>query len=439
MEYLLALALVFLQFSGVWLRYLPFAKIVSVVQRYTLQKLAVGWGIMAFFIYAAVMTMYDGEVLRFKLLVAFGWVPFFLIAYYCIPRGFVQHLFVLGMQSLFSILLHTISGFVVGAVLPVDYGERMHMLMLISCYLLIFLLLIPLERRMFSNLIPVQRFFQYRHLGLYIALMPLVVLFAYALPMLDGQLYHSVPERVGRLALPIFFFLIFRLVLRSAYHMSEHTAEVNRNNLLAQQLYSLREYTRLTEERRQTLRVLHHDMRHYNQLLGTMLDSGRISEAKQLVAKQAAEMEQAAMREFCANDLVNATLSIYHYHLGNLEIPLQQKVNLPKDMVGMDTDVAIVLSNLLENALHASMRQPVMDRAVKVSAQCTDGQFVLSAANRFQGNLTLDSDGLPYSDEPGHGTGMIALRAFIRKYNAQCDFRQQDGWVTVVLKWQGED
>ena len=180
-------------------------------------------------------------------------------------------------------------------------------------------------------------------------------------------------------------------------------------------------------------------MRHYNQLLGTMLDSGRISEAKQLVAKQAAEMEQAAMREFCANDLVNATLSIYHYHLGNLEIPLQQKVNLPKDMVGMDTDVAIVLSNLLENALHASMRQPVMDRAVKVSAQCTDGQFVLSAANRFQGNLTLDSDGLPYSDEPGHGTGMIALRAFIRKYNAQCDFRQQDGWVTVVLKWQGED
>jgi hypothetical protein len=136
------------------------------------------------------------------------------------------------------------------------------MLTLNTCYLLLFLLLIPLERRLFCKLVPVQRFFQYRHLGLYIALMPLVVLFAYALPMLDSQLYHSMPERIGRLALPIFFFLIFRLVITTAHHMSEHTAEVNRNNLLAQQLYSLREYTRLTEEKRQTLRVLRHDMRH---------------------------------------------------------------------------------------------------------------------------------------------------------------------------------
>ncbi|BAL83179.1 hypothetical protein SELR_14710 [Selenomonas ruminantium subsp. lactilytica TAM6421] len=439
MEYLFALALVFLQFSGVWLRYLPFAKSVSTAQRHKLQQFTAGWGLVAFFIYAAVMTMYDGEVLRFKLLVAFGWVPFFLIAYYCIPRGFVQHLFVLGMQSLFSILLHTVSGFVVGAVLPVDYGERMHMLTLISCYLLLFLLLIPLERRLFVKLVPAQRFFQYRYLGLYIALMPLVVLFAYALPMLDGQLYHSVPERVGRLALPILFFLIFRLVLNSAHHMSEHTAEVHRNNLLAQQLYSLREYTRLTEERRQTLRVLRHNICHYNQLLSTLLDSGRISEARQLVDKQAAEIERMMMRDFCANDLVNATLSIYHYHLGTLEIPLQQKIDLPKDMTGMDTDVAIVLSNLLENALHASMRQPVMDRAIKVSAHYENGKYILSVANRFQEPLMLDSDGLPYSDEPGHGTGMIALRAFIRKYSAQCDFQQQDGWVTVMLCWHGED
>ena len=439
MFFLLALALVLLQLTGVWLRYLPFADTVSKRQRRNLQRWTAGWGIIAFLSYAAVMTVYDGDVLRFKLLVAFGWVPFFLISYYCIPRGFVQHLFVLGMQSLFAILLHTVSGFVVGVVLPFDYGELIHMLTLNTCYLLLFLLLIPLERRLFCKLVPVQRFFQYRHLGLYIALMPLVVLFAYALPMLDSQLYHSMPERIGRLALPIFFFLIFRLVITTAHHMSEHTAEVNRNNLLAQQLYSLREYTRLTEEKRQTLRVLRHDMRHYNRLLGTLLDSGRIQEAKQLVDKYTAEIEHTTMQEFCANDLINATLSIYHYHLGNLEIPFQQKVNLPREMAGMDMDVAIVLSNLLENALHASMKQPVTDRTIKVSAQYDAGQYVLSVANRFREQLLIDSEGLPYSDEPGHGTGMISLRAFVRKYKAQCDLRQQDGWVTFMLYWHGDD
>lgn len=439
MEYLLALVMVFLQFSGVWLRYLPFADAVSAVQRRKLVQLEAGWGVLAFFIYAVIMTMYEGEVLRFKLLVAFGWVPFFLISYYCIPRGFVQHLYVLGMQSLFAILLHTISGFVVGAVLSADYGERMHMLGIITCYLVLFTLLIPLERRLFSTLVSAQRFFQFHHLGLYIAMMPLVVLFAYALPMMDSQLYHSVPERLGRLALPIVFFMIFRLVFNAAHQMSEHMVRIGRSNLLAQQLYSLREYTRLTEERRQTLRVLRHDMHHYNRLLGALLDSGRISEARELVDKQAAELERKAIREFCANDLINATLAHYHYHLGNLEIPLQQKINLPQEMPGMDTDVAIVLSNLLENALHASMKQLVVDREVRVSAQYEGGQFMLSAANRFQEPLLFDSEGLPYSEEPGHGTGMITLRNFIRKYKAKCDFCQQDGWVTVSLYWRGED
>jgi sensor histidine kinase regulating citrate/malate metabolism len=94
---------------------------------------------------------------------------------------------------------------------------------------------------------------------------------------------------------------------------------------------------------------------------------------------------------------------------------------------------------MLENALHASMKQPVINREVKVSAQYEGGRFVLSVANRFEEPLLFDRDGLPYNEEPGHGTGMIALRTFIRKYKAQCNFCQQDGWVTVTLNWHGED
>lgn len=206
MFFLLALALVLLQLTGVWLRYLPFADTVSKRQRRNLQRLTAGWGIIAFLSYAAVMTVYDGDVLRFKLLVAFGWVPFFLISYYCIPRGFVQHLFVLGMQSLFAILLHTASGFVVGVVLPFDYGELIHMLTLNTCYLLLFLLLIPLERRLFCKLVPVQRFFQYRHLGLYIALMPLVFCFLIPCPCWIHSFITACLSGLGAWLCPFSFF-----------------------------------------------------------------------------------------------------------------------------------------------------------------------------------------------------------------------------------------
>ena len=68
MEYLLALMMVLLQFSGVWLRYLPFAKTVTVVQRRKLVQLAVSWGILAFAIYAAIMSMDDGVFIAFLFL-----------------------------------------------------------------------------------------------------------------------------------------------------------------------------------------------------------------------------------------------------------------------------------------------------------------------------------------------------------------------------------
>ena len=94
MFFLLAFALVLLQLTGVWLRYLPFADTVSKRQRRNLQRLTAGWGIIAFLSYAAVMTVYDGDVLRFKLLVAFGWVPFFLISYLILSPSIINQLFV---------------------------------------------------------------------------------------------------------------------------------------------------------------------------------------------------------------------------------------------------------------------------------------------------------------------------------------------------------
>jgi len=77
MVFLLALALVLLQLTGVWLRYLPFARSISYAQRRNLQQLSAGWGILALLAYTSVMTVYDGDVLRFKL---FGglWLDSFL-------------------------------------------------------------------------------------------------------------------------------------------------------------------------------------------------------------------------------------------------------------------------------------------------------------------------------------------------------------------------
>ena len=100
-----------------------------------------------------------------------------------------------------------------------------------------------------------------------------------------------------------------------------------------------------------------------------------------------------------------------------------------------EKDLAILLSNVLENAIIANMRQPEDRRGLNVSLQYHEPQYILSVENCCDTPLVFGEDGLPVTEEKGHGLGMASLKDFCRKYGAETDFRQQDGWVRVLMYW----
>ena len=97
--------------------------------------------------------------------------------------------------------------------------------------------------------------------------------------------------------------------------------------------------------------------------------------------------------------------------------------------------MAILLSNVIENAIIASRKQPEGEREIHVSLTYTAGQYALVVENRYDAPIRLAEDGLPMTKERGHGTGMVSLRKFIAKYDASVLFEQPEGWARLLLYW----
>ena len=106
---IVALEILLIQLGGAYLRYLPFSSLLSAKQTNRLWRRCLLWSLAAWMGYAGSFWLYGFSILLYKLLLAVGWLPFFLFTVYAIPQRLAQHIFVFGMQTCWFLFLHALS------------------------------------------------------------------------------------------------------------------------------------------------------------------------------------------------------------------------------------------------------------------------------------------------------------------------------------------
>ena len=142
---------------------------------------------------------------------------------------------------------------------------------------------------------------------------------------------------------------------------------------------------------------------------------------------------QTSIQSYCYNPIINAALSMYIHKAEQEQLPLTHKIDLPTTMKIDENELAILLSNLLENAFLASEKQPAGAREIKILVRTDAKQLLVSVANRFDAPVRLGDDGLPVTHQNGHGLGMRSLALFRDKYQATVLCSQQDGWFKTMI------
>lgn len=217
-------------------------------------------------------------------------------------------------------------------------------------------------------------------------------------------------------------------VLRSsAENETRLRLEQTQENLHLQVTQATREIASLRESERRAS-TYRHDLRHHMQYLAGCIENGRTEQAQAYIREVCAEIESQKVRVFCENETVNLILSAFAGRAGESGVPLRVRAEVPHFIPVAETDLCVLLSNALENALHACqrLRQAGQPCDIELVVYEKSGKFFLQVTNTCPPGVTFEK-GLPVTREPGHGIGVRSICSIAERYNGMYSFSEKDG------------
>lgn len=206
-------------------------------------------------------------------------------------------------------------------------------------------------------------------------------------------------------------------------------------NLEIQLAQSVQEINALRES--QDMAIRHrHDLRHHLQYLSNCIQNGQDGRAQAYISEIFQEIEAQRVQRYCQNEAANLILSAFAGRAEKERIRLEVQGALPAALAVSDSDLCVLLSNSLENALHACRPLAAEGRECVISLRFQyhgqTGKITLLETNPCAGEVRFEN-GVPVSGEPGHGIGVQSICAIVERYGGVYSFRVEDGRFVLRL------
>lgn len=216
---------------------------------------------------------------------------------------------------------------------------------------------------------------------------------------------------------------------------------LNRNDLLRQEnqfLYMQQtQYESLCNAIEET-RQARHDMRHHFSTLSVLANREEWQELKDYLS-QAEKSIPAVELKMCDNMVVDGVVSHYCLRYKENEIPFSVELDLPFKLPISEMDMCLVLSNLLENALEASLRTEFGKRYIKIQAYLhSDNIALITVENAFDGIIKQKNGIYQSSKRHGDGIGIQSVCRIAEKNGGYCRFTLNDGIFSANVMLRGK-
>ncbi len=133
---------------------------------------------------------------------------------------------------------------------------------------------------------------------------------------------------------------------------------------------------------------------------------------------------------YCDNPAVNGVLSSYMTEAGLQKIPVTIQADIPVKLRVPDWELAVVIGNLLDNAIRACGELPESKpRHVSITSKQNGGQILIEIRNSCRQDVVFHAEtGLPVSNRgKDHGIGMQSVAYFMEKYSGIFDCGMDGG------------
>lgn len=206
----------------------------------------------------------------------------------------------------------------------------------------------------------------------------------------------------------------------------------NDRGILYQAASTMAERLQLMDEIVTQHSLASHDRRHFNGMIQELLEQGEIGEAVACLRKQN-ETKIPTSRIYCENKAINAATSYYVDMAEQRRIQTKVNLSIPMDVKVDSMELALVVSNLFENAIHGVDLLPEGQEKYIHFTCLQVGRLLLEISNPCIETVVLNKDGLPFTTHSGHGVGTRSIIAFAAKHNAELLYNVENGLFRVRL------
>lgn len=437
---LIILSITVVQFPAVVLRYLPFSKVIG---RREKKKLFLCYGIsfafQCIFLYFFMKHKYPNiSPLTYKRLLFLLSTTYVFFNIIIIKGMLFKHIFIYGMQGGYSLFIHSIAAIFVGSLNP-----NMPIYLQFSIQTLIYLTVITVISiplwRLITNSIIFTSSASNEYFWNIIWLIPALAIYSDSVITMNNQWLNTSAQLISRIMTTISLIVSWKWISLDLEALENTIYLKNINKVLNLQTEGLISQAHILKESENHIKICKHDMRHNLHIISSLIEDNKLDEAKSYINALDSNLKATKPVVYCDNTIINSAFLVYMTRAKEKDILVETELNVPEQIYWNSNDIAILIANAFENAIIASSKEPIDNREIQVSARSYDNNLAIVIKNRFSGEVLMNKDGFPTTNEVGHGFGIQSILSIVNKYNAYVNCINEHGWFTMTFLFTNLD
>lgn len=176
------------------------------------------------------------------------------------------------------------------------------------------------------------------------------------------------------------------------------------------------------------IKAQRHDLRHQLTVLRELYEQNDREKLGQYLEALTEKLPAGRESALCENYAVNAVATHYADMARQVGAEVSVQLSVPPELsAALESDLCVIVGNLMENAAEACARMTGGARFVRVGSHLQHGVLTLAVDNSFEGDLRQKDGIFLSSKREAEGIGTVSVAAEAKKYGGSAQFEEKDG------------
>ena len=182
------------------------------------------------------------------------------------------------------------------------------------------------------------------------------------------------------------------------------------------------------------MRGWRHDYRNHISVMKNLYRQGSLKELGEYLDMLESDLSTVDTVIKTGNPMADAILNSKLNLALSKNIPVKATVHIPMRLMISELDLCVILGNLLDNAIEASLPLPEKDRMIRIYMDIKETHLYISVTNLCAGKKMPKINGKFLSRRgDGHGFGLVRIDGIVEKYGGYVNRNSEDGAFTTEI------